>query len=74
MFIVDRLVKAQETGCIYIVFFDVASRKVIFSEREIVEAGGAGFRNHWFGAVENAVKKLPKIYKAVHKKDAKPNA
>jgi len=45
VFIMDRLVKAQETGCLYVVYFDVASRKVISSERVVAKAGGIGFRN-----------------------------
>src|SRR6266702_5260384 len=31
VFIMDRLVKAQETVCLYVVFFYIASRKVVFS-------------------------------------------
>jgi hypothetical protein len=65
VFIMDRLVKAQETGCMYVVFFDVASRKVVHSERVCERAGGIGFRNYWFRPVKNVVDKLPKIYKTV---------
>jgi hypothetical protein len=63
VFIMDRLVKAQETGCMYVVFFDVASRKVVHSERVCAPAGGMGFRNYWFRPIKDAVKKLPKMYK-----------
>ena len=63
VFIMDRLVKTQETGCMYVVFFDVASRKVVRSERVCSQAGGIGFRNFWFRPVKDAVKKLPKMYK-----------
>jgi hypothetical protein len=65
VFIMDRLVKAQETGCMYVVFFDVGSRKVVHSERVCAQAGGIGFRNFWFRPVKDAVKKLPRMYKAV---------
>ena len=65
VFIMDRLVKAQETGCLHIVFFDIATRKVVFSERVCEGAGGIGFRNYWFRPVKDAVKRLPKIYKQV---------
>jgi hypothetical protein len=63
VFVVDRLVKAQETGCLYVVFFEVSSRKVISSTRLCEKAGGMGFRNYWFRPIKDAVKKLPKMYK-----------
>jgi hypothetical protein len=63
VFIMDRLVKTQETGCLYVVFFDISSRKVLYSERLIEKAGGIGFRNFWFRPVKAAVDKLPKIYR-----------
>ena len=63
VFVVDRLVKAQETGCLYVVFFDVSSRKVISSTRLCEKAGGMGFRNYWFRPIKDAVKKLPKMYR-----------
>jgi hypothetical protein len=65
VFIVDRLVKKQETGCTYVVFFDVQSRKITHSERICAGAGGGGFRNYWFRPIKGAVEKLPKMYKAV---------
>jgi hypothetical protein len=68
VFIMDRLVKAQETGCMYVVFFDLASRKVVLSERVCADAGGIGFRNYWFRPVKNVVGKLPRLYKAAKAK------
>jgi len=68
VFIIDRLVKAQETGCLYVVFFDVGSRKVLHSERVCSKAGGIGFRNFWFRPIKDTVKKLPKTYKEVQAK------
>ena len=65
VFIMDRLVKAQEVGCLYVVFFDIGSRKVLHSERIVAPAGGYGFRNYWFRPIKTAVEKLPKIYKTV---------
>ena len=65
VFVVDRLVKLQETGCIYVVFFDVSSRKVLKCERVSEKAFGFGFRNYWFRPVKEAVRKLPAMYSAV---------
>lgn len=64
VFIVDRLVKLQHTGCLYVVFFDVRSRKVVFSERVCADAAGGGFRNYWFRPIKTAVEKLPAMYMA----------
>jgi hypothetical protein len=65
VFIMDRLVKMQETGCMYVVFFDVGSRNILHSERVCSSAGGMGFRNYWFRPIKDTVKKLPKMYKEV---------
>jgi hypothetical protein len=62
VFIMDRLVKAQQMECYYIVFFDIGSRKVLHSERIVAKAGGIGFRNFWFRPVKDGVARLPKIY------------
>lgn len=48
VFVADRLVKLQETGCGWVVWFDVASRDIEFQTRVCAEAGGFGFRNYWF--------------------------
>jgi hypothetical protein len=63
VFIADRFVKFDKKGnaAIYVVAFDIATRKVIFSERTVNRAGGFGFRNYWFHCVkesESALKKL----------------
>ena len=63
VFIMDRLVKAQQTACLYVVFFDIASRKIMYSERRCEKAGGGGFRNYWFGPIKHVVKELPDMYK-----------
>src|SRR5262249_18701403 len=62
VFIMDRLVKKQETSCMYVVFFDIASRTIISQERVCTEAGGGGIRNHWFGSIKETVKRPPDMY------------
>ena len=76
IFVMDRLVKNQAVGCMYVVFFDIASRKIVRSERVCGRAGGAGFRNFWFRPIKETVKLLPKMYAEVTSKSgtkAKPN-
>jgi len=52
VFIVDRFVKLEEKGAVYVVYFDVATRKVISSKREVNSAAGFGFRNYWFRVIK----------------------
>jgi hypothetical protein len=61
VFIVDRLVKSQGRGAVYLVFFDVSTRQVIASERVIAKAKGVAFRNYWFGVIKNAEPGLKKF-------------
>jgi hypothetical protein len=61
VFVVDRLVKPEQLGALYIVFFDVATREVLASERKIYKAGGFGFRNYWFRIPKSAVNDLKKL-------------
>ena len=67
VFIMDRLVKAQHAGCLYIVYFDISTRKVLYSERAIAGAHGGTFRNFWFRPIKFAVLKLPKTFKTAQK-------
>jgi len=62
--VVDTLTKVDKAGtsCLYVVFFDVASRRVISAERQCEKAAGVGPRNFWFGAVKKVVKDLPSGY------------
>jgi PEGA domain len=62
VFFMDRLVKRQETSCMYVVFFDIASRRIVSQERVCTDAGGGGIRNHWFGSIKETVKRLPDMY------------
>jgi len=61
VFIVDRLVKAEQRGAVYLVYFDVATREVIAKQRVIVKAAGFGFRNYWFRVPKDALRNLKKL-------------
>jgi len=60
VFIVDRLIKVNNKGrgAVYVVAFDVATREVIFSQREVHNATGFGFRNYWFRVIKDSEKAL----------------
>lgn len=63
VFIVDRLVKLNKRGegAVYVVAFDIGSRKVLSSERVVSKAAGFGFRNYWFRVIKNAERGLKRI-------------
>ncbi len=61
VFIVDRLVKVEQKGAVYLVFFDVATRDVLAQQRVIVKAAGFGFRNFWFRVPKDALPRLKKL-------------
>jgi hypothetical protein len=56
VFIADRFVRVNKAaeGAVYVVGFDVASREVVFSQREVSKPSGIGFRNYWFRVIKNA--------------------
>jgi hypothetical protein len=60
VFVVDRFVKTEGRGAVYLVLFDAATRDVIAAERIVAKAGGFGFRNFWFGVIKNAEPDLRK--------------
>jgi hypothetical protein len=49
----DRNVRVGDKGAVYVVFFDVATREIISSERKIQPAGGSTFRNYWFAVIKH---------------------
>ena len=62
VFIVDRFVKITKgEGALYVVAFDAASREVLFSQREIHDGAGFGFRNYWFRVVKDSEEALRKL-------------
>jgi hypothetical protein len=44
----------------YIVFFDVATKEVLYFHKLIGDAKGFGFRNYWAGGIHNWMKHTKK--------------
>ena len=63
VFIVDRLIKLDKKGegAVYVVSFDIGTRKVLSSERIVSRAVGFSFRNYWFRVIKDAEKGLKKV-------------
>ncbi len=51
VFIVDNYDKNKEIALVYVTFFDIASKKVLFSEELKGIPGGIGLRNYWSKAL-----------------------
>lgn len=49
--------KATEKGHYYIVYFDIASRNILFQMEAVTEAGGFGLRNYWANTIHQITKK-----------------
>lgn len=60
LFIMEAMNKSAEQASMYITFFDIASRKVIFTERMVGKAGGFGFRNYWAGSINKVLTEIGK--------------
>lgn len=47
VYIVETFSKADEKGVIWVTFFDMATRKVLITEKFSEKPGGFGLRNYW---------------------------
>ncbi len=56
MVVAERYAKAEDAGCVWPVFFDLASREILHAERSCVAPRGISFRNYWLNPVVDTVK------------------
>jgi len=45
-----------------VTFFDIASRKIYFTEKMSGKTSGAGMRNYWAGAIKSIIKSMDSKY------------
>jgi hypothetical protein len=57
-FIVENFDKNMETASVYVTFFDIASKKVLMTEKMSGKAMGVGMRNYWAGAIKAILKQI----------------
>jgi hypothetical protein len=62
VFIVDNYNKNKEQGLVYVTFFDIASKKVLFSEELKGKPGGFGLRNYWARVIHMIMKDIDDSY------------
>lgn len=58
--IMEALSKTSENASMYITFIDLASKKVLYTERMVEKAGGFGFRNYYAATVYKAMQTIKK--------------
>jgi hypothetical protein len=68
VYIVESYNKFSNIGFYYVVFFNIASREVVYAERFDGKAKGVGLRNHWANTVIYVLKKSGEKYKKMIKK------
>jgi hypothetical protein len=69
VFIMESLDKAGEKANMFVTFFDIATNKVLITERITGKPGGIGFRNYWANSILNAMEKTGKRYGAWKKEN-----
>jgi hypothetical protein len=60
VFIMEGLNKPGAKGSMYVTFIDMATRKVIFTERMTGKAGGFGYKNYWAKSVFEVLEDIQK--------------
>lgn len=60
--IVESLDKESSGGTFYVVFFDIATKHILLSEKVFGKAGGFGFRNFWAKAFFIGLRECEKRY------------
>ncbi len=67
VYVVESLNKNSERAAIYTVFFDIASKDILWSRRFEAPAGGFGFRNYWARPIYEVIKDSRKVMKRAKK-------
>lgn len=68
VFIAERYYKARKEGTHIVVIFDIATKKVLISQRYTTAPDGIGIRNYWAPTIRSAIKLLASNYKKWKKK------
>lgn len=71
VYVVETLNKSAQEAAIHVVFFDIASKEVLWQQKYTEKPGGFGFRNYWAGAIHNTMEASEKDFKKALKKMAK---
>ena len=58
VFIVEYFSKIDQKASIYVTFFDITTKKVLFKEHLFGKPGGFGLRNYWVGTIYDILKQI----------------
>lgn len=61
-YIAENLDKDKEEFTVWVTFIDLATKKVLHTERLVAKPGGFGFRNYWAGAIYKVNKMIESKY------------
>ena len=62
VFIAESYSKPNVQGAYYVTFFDMETRKVLYTERMLGKPSGFGLRNYWAGSYYNVLKDVGKKF------------
>ena len=68
VFVMEELDKPKELTVFWVTFVDLATKRMIYTEKIAGSAAGFGFRNHWAGGIYEALKAIKSTYYANWKK------
>ena len=60
VFIMEKFNKPEVRGYMWVTFFDIASKKVLLTEKMDAKAGGFTWRNYWVKTCYNVMKEIGK--------------
>jgi len=58
VFIVEYFNKSEAKASVYVTFFDIASKKVLFTEHMTGKPGGFGLRNYWVRTIKEILDQI----------------
>lgn len=60
VFIMEKFVKLEEAGYMWVVFFDISTKNILLMENMTGKAGGFGWRNYWARTFFSVLKEIEK--------------
>jgi hypothetical protein len=68
LLVVDGMSRTEKAASIYVTFINMATKRVLLTERLEGKGGGFGFRNYWVKSIEELINKIERSKYAEWKK------